>query len=250
MTELAQSFLTAAEALNLSPQKLTEKLPLLVSGLSTPPEMDAEVKVSDLESQEDVEPVTFSKVVADEQPLSLDLPETETGTTTSDSGVNLEQVGSVSSSSLFERMEQQQESLQALTAAIGDLVGVLTDSHRAPAAPTLAAPGAPPLTKPEPQPKPKTPRQIRSEYCRQKVNRCVDAIMAYNDVLGRPHADKWSVSISALKRLSGVGQSVVYQVIDSRKEDIDWHHRKHQLDEHHNQKGKNAPKIESLIRLD
>ncbi len=101
--------------------------------------------------------------------------------------------------------------------------------------------------------------QRRSQLSRQKVNRYIDAIMAYNDVLDRPHSDKWLVSIgfasarsaiAALKRLTSCGQSVIDDVLNSRQDEVQFHHAQHQLGQYHNQKGSKVPKIESVISLD
>jgi hypothetical protein len=57
------------------------------------------------------------------------------------------------------------------------------------------------------------------------------------------------ITIAALKQLTHCGQSVIYDVLSQREADIQFHHHKHQLGEFHNQKGRNAQPIESLISL-
>ncbi len=54
-------------------------------------------------------------------------------------------------------------------------------------------------------------------------------------------------TIAALKRLTHCGQSVIYDVLNSRASEIQFHHDKHQLGIYHNQKGKNSTKIESVF---
>ena len=178
------------------------------------------------------------------------------------------------SEALFDRMDRQQQSLSSLTDAIHGLIQVLASSN-SPSSTSASASEASTSkpksesqsqsqshTKPsdttttsnlshrsEPTSDTISPRKRRSELSRQKVNRYIDAIMAYNDVLNRPHPDKWLITIAALKRLTHCGQSVIYDVLNSRATDIQFHHDQHQLGQYHNQKGKNSPKIESVISL-
>jgi hypothetical protein len=167
---------------------------------------------------------------------------------------------------LFERMEQQQQSMKNLTRAIHGLVEVLADAHSKSTTSTETEISSKLIAQSQSgrQPKPsddhltklteevsKNPpsRKRRGELSRHKVNQYIDAIIAYNDVPDRSHSDKWLITIAALKRLTHCGQSVIYDVLSQRESDIQFHHHKHQLGEFHNQKGRNAHKIESLIFL-
>ncbi len=237
VVELAQSFLTTADTLHLSTQELMAQLPSLLEQLSSTPTTKKEAETPEPEILEDNFPLT------DNQQLSLNLIDADgTDTTRSDSATDEKSVDSVDnlhSHSLLQRMDRQQQSLENLTHAIHGLVQVLT--------PNAATVSTPPT--PKPPPTAPTPRQLRSQRSRDKVNRYVNAIMAYNDVPNRPHADKWLVSIAALKKLTHSGQTVIYDVQEQRQAEIQAHHLKHQLHQYHNQKGRNAPKIETVICL-
>ena len=90
----------------------------------------------------------------------------------------------------------------------------------------------------------------RSSKVRARINRCIDAIMAFNDTPHRPHADKWAISVAILRQLANCGQSAAYAVYNSRKGEIETHNQFHQLDYLHNRKGQNSPNIEDVIHLD
>ncbi len=278
--ELAQSLLSTADTLNQTPQQLTAKLTDLTSEsklsdlepspselnldgdsdrLSTnePPEIklaQSDQVTEDSSDQSDVVETNAVDLSAqDAQPKTEELSDVEGQTATQ-------------SEALFDRLDRQQQSLSSLTDAIHGLVQVLasspspsstsqastskpqseSQSHQKPSDPTTTSPIS---HRSEPSSDTISPRKRRSELSRQKVNRYIDAIMAYNDVLNRPHPDKWLITIAALKRLTHCGQSVIYDVLNSRATDIQFHHEKHQLGQYHNQKGKNSPKIESVISL-
>ncbi|MDJ0592679.1 MAG: protelomerase family protein [Pleurocapsa sp. MO_226.B13] len=193
---------------------------------------------------------------------------------------DVERQTATQSEALFDRLDRQQQSLSSLTDAIHGLVKVLANpTHPTSTNPTThsessakSEPTARERSKdlvtstalerrrssietetPEPTKSSaltdKISRQRRSELSRQKVNQYIDRIIAYNDVQDRPHADKWLITIAALKRLTHCGQSVIYDVLNSRASEIQFHHDRHQLGIYHNQKGKNSPKIESEISL-
>jgi hypothetical protein len=174
---------------------------------------------------------------------------------------------------LFERIEQQQQSMENLTKAIYGLVSVLASSISSKNHNSSSSVGT--LNKSQSQEsedgKPTSSlslsdsscssdqssttteknksRKRRGELSRQKVNQYIDAIMAYNDVNERPHQDKWLITIAALKRLTHCGQSIIYDLLSERASEIQFHHDQHQLGIFHNQKGRNAQPIESLISL-
>ncbi len=191
---------------------------------------------------------------------------------------DVERQTATQSEALFDRLDRQQQSLSSLTDAIHGLVKVLANpthptstnptthsESSAKSEPTAREPSKDLVTStalerrrssigtktPEPTKSSaltdKISRQRRSELSRQKVNQYIDRIIAYNDVQDRPHADKWLITIAALKRLTHCGQSVIYDVLNSRASEIQFHHDRHQLGLYHNQKGKNSTKIESVI---
>ncbi len=268
--ELAQSLLSTADTLNLTPQQLTAKLTDLAS----------ESKLSDLEqSPSELNLDGDSAPLSTNEQLSVELSEKDE---TTDDSINLhtqpkneeknEELSSVDrqtatqSEALFERMDRQQQSLSSLTNAIHGLVEVLASSPNLSSTSVSGASTSQPKFESKSHTKPSdttttsptshgsdqtsdtiSPRKRRSELSRQKVNRYIDAIMAYNDIKDRPHADKWLITIAALKRLTHCGQSVIYDVLNSRAAEIQFHHDQHQLGIYHNQKGKNSTKIESVI---
>ena len=244
---LAQSLIDAADRLHLSPEALLERLDSFEeSSVSTPPEAATGIK-------ENQEPVSAT--------------ESEETVTQSESQV-------LSTPILFEKMDrqlnqmsQQQQSLDHLTHAIGELVRVFSHSlssispPQVPQQPAKSSPLSqsaliqPHKPKQKPQkapPKPQSevsPRKLHSMQVRQKVNQYIDAIMAFNDTLDRPHGEKWAISVAGLKRLAGCGQHPVYAVYNARKSEIDAHHHKHQLSSTHNKKDQSFPPLESVISL-
>jgi hypothetical protein len=82
-----------------------------------------------------------------------------------------------------------------------------------------------------------------------KVNEAIDAIMAYNNQPDRPYKDKWKIAISALKRLTRRNQDLIQRVMQERLEEIEAHHKQHDLSENQNTKGRNALKIDEAIVL-
>ncbi len=280
--ELAQSLLSAAETLNLTPEQLTQKL-------------------TDLASDSKLNPSGDSERRSTSEHLSVELPNQDENLENSSAQLLLDRTNVVDSSAqdphlkteelstadpptapqsqaLFDRLDRQQQSLSSLTDAIHGLVKVLASSNspsstnlphheeseanskqtardRSHDLVTSTAEDRPQSSIGTKTPEPtkssaipsKISRQRRSELSRQKINQYIDRIIAYNDVLDRPHADKWLITIAALKRLTHCGQSVIYDVLHSRESEIQFHHDKHQLGIYHNQKGKNSTKIESVI---
>jgi hypothetical protein len=82
-----------------------------------------------------------------------------------------------------------------------------------------------------------------------KVSEAIDAIMAYNNQPDRAYRDKWKIAISALKRLTRRNQALIQRVMLERIEEIEAHHKEHNLSENQNTKGRNAPKIDEVIVL-
>ena len=245
---LAQSLIDAAERLNLSPEVLSERLDAFEESSSS---------------------VSASETATDMEENQENLFATEGEETVTQSELQV-----LSTPILFEKMDrqlnqmsQQQLSLDNLTHAIGELVRVFSHSLSSispPQVPQQPAKSSPlsqsaliQSSKPTQQPQKAPPkpqseissRKSHSMQVRQKVNQYIDAIMAFNDTLDRPHGEKWAISVAGLKRLAGCGQHPVYAVYNARKSEIDAHHHKHQLSSNHNKKDNSFPPLESVISL-
>jgi hypothetical protein len=284
--ELAQSLLNTAQILNLTPQQLIAKLQnlgqksdgeqtdLFAGQSSSKPESISEdsAKSPQLETQDfsvlgsnNEGKLTIEK--SSRVPDVDDIEAADNPANNQNQPLNLEPQTARSEKALIERMEQQQQSMENLTRAIHGLVEVLAD---APVISTTSTETeistfkgvSPSQSRRQQKPsdaqfslpteevsKNTQNRKRRGELSRHKVNQYIDAIMAYNDVPERQRSDKWLITIAALKRLTHCGQSVIYDVLSQREADIQFHHQKHQLGIFHNQKGRNAPPIESLLSL-
>ena len=269
--ELAQSLLTTAETLNLTPHSLIERLANLDSeafpNLEPKPELSLEEQLSQ-ELDRDQSPPSTTKGLSESDVN----PHHAVDLTTEDTQPMTEELSNSypstdpSEQALFAKLDRQQESLSSLTDAIHDLVKVLANSPSSTNPPQhsegkrMSNPSSDlvqsqPLSQPKIEPpsnlKPSdtttTKRKRRCELSRQKVNQYIERIMAYNNVQDRLHADKWLITIAALKRLTHCGQSVIYDVLNSRASEIQFHHDKHQLGIYHNQKGKTPPKLNRLF---
>jgi hypothetical protein len=82
------------------------------------------------------------------------------------------------------------------------------------------------------------------------VNRAIDSIINYNDSIASSKKDRWLISLSVLKQLTHCNQEVIARVMERRKDQIDRHHKKHELGTFHNSKGKFAPKITEVIKVE
>jgi hypothetical protein len=259
--QLANSLLNTAQILNQTPQQLIAKLQDL-GQRSDGEQTDLFEERSGCEASP--KDSAMPSGLSPKKPESIsedfsELPQLETQL--ENQPLNLEPQTVTHQDVLFERMEQQQQSMENLTRAIHGLVEVLSQTKSSSiSVPTEAVSPSQSqrqpklsdaqLTSPTESVSNFAPsRKRRGELSRHKVNQYIDAIMAYNDVPDRRHSDKWLITIAALKRLTHCGQSVIYDVLSQREADIQFHHHKHQLGEFHNQKGRNAHKIESLISL-
>ncbi len=278
--ELAQSLLTTAETLNITPEQLTERLANLDSSAFPNLEQKQELSFEEQRSQELDRDRNQSQPTTREESSESDInPQHAVDLTAEDTQPMTKELSNSypstdpNSETLFAKLDRQQESLSSLTDAIHGLVKVLanpphpssTNLHHHEDAQAKSEPKSDLVqSQPLAQSHQKTSdtqvtsstsdevkqdrsRKRRSELSRQKVNQYIERIMAYNDVKERPHADKWLITIAALKRLTHCGQSVIYDVLNSRASEIQFHHDKHQLGIYHNQKGKNSTKIESVI---
>ena len=89
----------------------------------------------------------------------------------------------------------------------------------------------------------------KSQLAQEDVNRAIDAIIQFNNQPDLPHKDKWHIGISALRKLTDRGDSVVKRVVESRTDEIQQHHSLHQIGPRHNSKGKDYPSILEIISL-
>ncbi len=84
-----------------------------------------------------------------------------------------------------------------------------------------------------------------------KVNRIIDAIIAYNDSPERTHAQKWTISIPIVKdlgkQIGATYQAAIQRVFTQREQEIAAHHAQHGLGKYHN-RGKQG-NITQLIHL-
>ena len=87
----------------------------------------------------------------------------------------------------------------------------------------------------------------KSQLAEEEVNRAIDAIIQFNNQPDLPHKDKWHIGISALRKLTDRGDSVVKRVLESRTDEIQQHHEIHQIGSRHNSKGKDYPSIHEII---
>ncbi|MEM8832763.1 MAG: hypothetical protein AAGE96_26010, partial [Cyanobacteria bacterium P01_G01_bin.19] len=241
---LARSLFDAAERLDISPENLIERLDS-VATVSPPEVLNTTIKSDDVEDNQD-------NLAADSDD---DDSATEQNLTPSVTTTDV----------LFEKMDRQldqmnkqQQSLADLTRAVGDLVLTLSSQPQpqpqssSPPKSTKVRPAKSALLPQKTATKPPSEvsgRKLHSHIVRQRVNQYIDAIMAFNDVLDRPHGEKWAISVAGLKRLAGCGQHPVYAVLQQRQPEIDEHHRKHQLSSTHNKKDSSFPTIEKVISL-
>ena len=115
------------------------------------------------------------------------------------------------------------------------------------AAQSISAPTA--IATPATAPK----RTRRSEGATEaKVNRIIDAILAYNNTPGLTHADKWAISFPVVKELGkpigATYQKAIKQVFEDRQAEIEAHHQRHGLGSRHN-RGKDLSQLPQLIHI-
>ena len=87
----------------------------------------------------------------------------------------------------------------------------------------------------------------KSQLAEEEVNRAIDAIINFNNTEDISHKDKWHIGVSALRKLTDRGDSVVKRVLESRTDEIQQHHALHQIGQRHNSKGKDYPSINEII---
>ena len=254
--KLAQSLIDAADKFAVSPEVLISQLDELNSNgtfstsQTSPATEAAKPEQLSLPSSVDhpEEPSHPDSEDKPQIPTDISLPKTDDPSTL-----------------LISNMNSQQQALNNLTTAIYDLIEVIKSDRQLPPQERDPLPQQDPsVSQPQPQQPDSqqdsqaspdsetqlTPLQLNSLRIRQEINRYIDAIMAYNDTPNRPHDDKWAVSLSILRRLSGYSAPPISAVIEERKSEISAHNNRHQFDLLHNRKGKNALKIEDVIHLD
>ncbi|MBW4532562.1 MAG: telomere resolvase [Pleurocapsa minor HA4230-MV1] len=96
-----------------------------------------------------------------------------------------------------------------------------------------------------------SPRKIskKSLEAEQEIDRAIDAIIQFNNQEDVSHQDKWHIGVSALRKLTERGDSVIQRVLQPRKTEIEQHHAVHQIGPRHNSKGKTYPSIDEIISL-
>jgi Telomere resolvase len=80
-----------------------------------------------------------------------------------------------------------------------------------------------------------------------QLHSCINAIMTYNNAPDRPHEHKWAVNLSILKKL-GCSQRQIPLILDERKQEIEHHHRIHQINpDSHNLYHRGKDDLRTLI---
>ena len=94
--------------------------------------------------------------------------------------------------------------------------------------------------------------QSKSKWTRlaeEEVGRAIDAIIQFNNQENISHKDKWHIGVSALRKLTRRGDSVIKRVLEPRTAEIQQHHAVHQIGLRHNSKGRDYPSIDEIISL-
>jgi len=82
------------------------------------------------------------------------------------------------------------------------------------------------------------------------INHAIDQLIKYNEVEGMTHQDKFRVGIGAIRKITRRGDGVIKRVLNARSDEIEQHHKIHQLGIYHNSKGKEATSVDELVLLD
>jgi hypothetical protein len=91
-------------------------------------------------------------------------------------------------------------------------------------------------------------KRRRSSETDEIIHQAIRAIMEHNDQAPR-HDDKWAITINSLKGFEK-SQRKIEMILHKRKEEINQHHSKHQIDpERHNLRHRGKHKIEEVIRV-
>lgn len=76
------------------------------------------------------------------------------------------------------------------------------------------------------------------EVMTKDINNAIEAIMRFNDVEGRPHHQKFRLSIMSIADLTDRAKGSISKVLKERSEDIEAHHQRHQISAYHNKSRK------------
>jgi hypothetical protein len=76
------------------------------------------------------------------------------------------------------------------------------------------------------------------EVMTKDINSAIEAIMRFNDAEGRPHHQKFRLSIMSIADLSDRAKGSISKVLKERSEDIEAHHQRHQISAYHNKSRK------------
>jgi hypothetical protein len=76
------------------------------------------------------------------------------------------------------------------------------------------------------------------EVMTKDINNAIEAIMRFNDAEGRPHHQKFRLSIMSIADLSDRAKGSISKVLKERSEDIEAHHQRHQISAYHNKSRK------------
>lgn len=83
---------------------------------------------------------------------------------------------------------------------------------------------------------------------REKLRRCLMAIIHFNDYSTTDKQQKWAINQTSLQRLSGCHRDAVKRFLLENAQIVDRHNCRHGLTERHNTgKGRAGVKIEQVI---
>ena len=82
------------------------------------------------------------------------------------------------------------------------------------------------------------------------INSAIDKIIEFNNSEDIAHKEKFRIGIGGVRTLTGRGDYIIRRVLDRRQDEIEEHHRSHELSKTHNSKGKTAPSIDEVIEFD
>lgn len=85
----------------------------------------------------------------------------------------------------------------------------------------------------------------------EHIQRCVQALMRFNDAAQRTHEDRWAINQTSVQRLSGSNREAVKRYLAAHAEEIAQHNGKYNLTERHNTgKGRRGLAIEDIVPLE
>lgn len=127
------------------------------------------------------------------------------------------------------------QKLDAITNTMIQLIQLMIKERQTSPPPAATHfPGALPKSATTIPPKKRGRGRLPSGEADARVDRAIDAIMAYNDSPNRPLGQMWRIGVSALKRLTRSSQAVIQRVLDRRQAEIETHHQKHGISAYQN----------------